>query len=213
MGVGALSDTELLAMILRSGSPGLDVLDLSRQLIQEAGSLALLVGYAAEDFRNFKGVGRVKALQLVAIMELARRVVGAGPEVQPTLDEPEKVFRMMHPRTVGLDVEKFWVIALNRKNRLLRVVEVTSGTANASLVHPREVFREAIRLAASAIICVRNHPSGDPSPSRADLQVTRQLRTAAEAVQIDFLDHLIIGSPKADPAGTGFYSFSLAGLL
>lgn len=212
-GAGALSDTELLAMILRKGSADLDVLALSGQLIHDAGSLARLVNYSADDFQRFRGVGRVKALQLVAIMEIARRVVASGPEIQPVLDDPAKVFRLLHPRTVGLDVEKFWVLALNRKNRLIRVSEVTSGTANASLVHAREVYREAIRLGASAILCAHNHPSGDPAPSRADIEVTRTLRNASKTLAIDLLDHIIIGAPKTDPVGNGYYSFSEAGLL
>ncbi len=212
-GAGALSDTELLAMILRSGSANLDVLALSGQLIGEAGSLARLVNYTAEDFQRFRGVGRVKSLQLVAIMEIARRVVATGPDLQPVLDDPAKIFHFLYPRTVGLDVEKFWVLALNTKNRLIRLSEVTSGTATASLVHAREVYREAIRLGASAIACAHNHPSGDPAPSRADIEVTRTLRNASKTLSIDLLDHVIIGSPRSDPAGRGYYSFTEGGLL
>jgi DNA repair protein RadC len=110
-------------------------------------------------------------------------------------------------------VEKFWVLCLNRKNRLLKQVEITSGTATSSLAHPREVFRAAIRHGATAVVCVHNHPSGDPAPSAADVQVTRQLREAAKAVDIDLLDHVIVGRKSVDPAGVGYYSFRDAGLL
>ena len=110
-------------------------------------------------------------------------------------------------------MEKFWVLCLNRKNRLLKQVEITSGTATSSLAHPREVFREAIRHGATAVICVHNHPSGDPAPSAADLQITRQLREAARAVDIDLLDHVILGRPEADPRGLGYYSFRQSGVV
>lgn len=113
----------------------------------------------------------------------------------------------------GLQVEKFWVLCLNRKHRLLKQVEVTSGTATAALAHPREVFRAAIRESAAAIACVHNHPSGDPAPSAPDLHVTRLIREAAKAVDIDLLDHVIIGRPDADPLGVGHFSFRGAGIL
>ena len=105
------------------------------------------------------------------------------------------------------------MLCLNRKNRLLRCVEVSSGTATAALAHPREVFREAVRASAAAIVCVHNHPSGDPAPSSADLQITRQLREAAKAVDIDLLDHVILGRLAADPVGRGYFSFRESGLI
>jgi DNA repair protein RadC len=112
-----------------------------------------------------------------------------------------------------LEVEKFWVLCLNRKNRLKKLVEVTSGTATAALAHPREVFRSAVQHGATAIACVHNHPSGDPAPSCADVQITRQLREAAKALDIELLDHVVVGNAAADPAGMGFYSFRQAGIL
>lgn len=104
-------------------------------------------------------------------------------------------------------------MCLNRKNRLLKLAEITSGTATAALAHPREVFRAAVRESSSAIVCVHNHPSGDPTPSAADVQVTRQLREAARAVDIELLDHVVIGRAANDPLNRGFYSFREAGLL
>jgi len=109
--------------------------------------------------------------------------------------------------------EVFYVILLNQKNRPLGRIAVTSGTVASTLVHPREVFRPAILAGASAIICAHNHPSGDPAPSSADLQATRKLREAAQAVDIMLLDHVILGRPECDPCGVGFYSFRTAGLL
>lgn len=211
-GPQALSDAELLAVILRSGTRGKDVLSLARELLTRMGSLRGLLGVDSAELRTFSGIGAVKAVQLEAIIEVARRVLGRN-EAAPLMDSPDKVYSWLHPLTDGEAVEKFWVISLNRKNRMLRCQPVTSGTATASLVHPREVFREAIRNSASALICAHNHPSGDPAPSQADIRATRQLRQAAEVVQLDLLDHIIIGRAEHDPHAVGYYSFAESGLL
>jgi DNA repair protein RadC len=212
-GAGALSDTELLAMLLRSGTRGQDVLTLATRLMAESGTLAGLITWREADFQKLHGIGRIKALQLVTVMEIARRVIGqSGPEADQ-LNRPDCVALYFQPLIAGLEVEKFWVLCLNRKNRLLKRVEITSGTATATLAHPREVFREAIREAATAVVCVHNHPSGDPMPSAADIQITRQLREAARAVDIQLIDHVIVGRASADPAGRGYYSFRAGGLL
>lgn len=212
-GPGALSDTELLAMLLRSGTRGNDVLTLASRLIAEAGSLGALISWGPGEFQKLKGIGRVKSLQLLAVMEVARRVIGAQGVEEPLLNQPTLVCSYLQPLVSGLKVEKFWVLCLNRKNRLLKRVEITSGTATAALAHPREVFRAAIREAASAVVCAHNHPSGDPAPSAPDIQVTRVLREAARTVEIEFIDHVIVGRAGADPTGRGYYSFREAGLL
>lgn len=211
-GPSALSDAELLAIVLRSGTRGLDVLSLSHEILRGIGSLRGLLRMAPEDLRKYPGIGEVKALQLQAMIEISRRILSNG-EAAPLMDSPEKIYRWLKPIADGEPVEKFWVISLNRKNRLLRCTAVTSGTATASLVHPREVFREAIQNSASALVCAHNHPSGDPSPSQADIRATRQLREAAKVVQLDLLDHVVIGQSEHDPNGTGYYSFAEAGLL
>ncbi|MEO6875312.1 MAG: DNA repair protein RadC [Opitutaceae bacterium] len=213
LGPGALSDTELLAMLLRHGTRGQDVMTLATRLLSEAGSLAGLMAWRATEFRQLRGIGRVKGLQLLTVMEVTRRVVGHQTGEAPLLNRADLVAAFFQPLSLGLEVEKFWVLCLNRKNRLLKRVEVTSGTATAALAHPREVFREAIRESATAVVCAHNHPSGDPAPSAADLQITRQLREAAKAVDIDLLDHVILGRPTADPTGKGYYSFREAGLI
>ncbi|MES2695536.1 MAG: DNA repair protein RadC [Verrucomicrobiota bacterium] len=213
LGADALSDTELLAMLLRSGTKGVDVLTLSSRLIAQAGSLSALVGWQPEDFRNLKGIGRVKALQLVTVMEIARRVIGQQIPEAPLLNKPDTICDYLRPQAAGLLVEKFWVLCLNRRNRLLKCVEISSGTATSALAHPREVFRAAVRASAVAVVCAHNHPSGDPAPSGPDMQVTKLLREAARAVDIDLIDHIIIGRPGADPAGRGYFSFRQAGVL
>jgi DNA repair protein RadC len=212
-GADALSDREILAMILRSGPKGIDVLTMSGQLIDQAGSLSKLLRWSAEDFKEIHGIGKVKALQLLAIMSFAKRILKEDDSQDTLFNTPDVVARHFHTLIAGLEVEKFWVLCLDRKNRLLRRVESTSGTATCSLVHPREVFREAIRLGAAAILVVHNHPSGDPAPSRADIQVTRQLREAAKVIGIDLIDHIILGQKNKDPQGLGLYSFNEAGLI
>ena len=212
-GAQALSDTELLAMLLRSGTRGQDVLTLAGRLVAEGGSLAGLIAWTAADFQTLKGIGRVKALQLVTVMEIARRVLGQQAGEAPLMNRADLVAAHLHPIVFGLEVEKFWVLCLDRRSRLIRREEITSGIAHGTLAHPREVFRVAIREAACGIVCVHNHPSGDPSPSAADLAITRQLRAAAETVQITLIDHIILGRAGADPAGRGYYSFGESGYL
>lgn len=211
-GPAALSDAELLAIVLRSGTRSLDVLSLSRDILHGIGSLRGLLRMTPDDLCGFHGIGRIKALQMQAMIEISRRILSSG-EVAPLMDTPEKVYHWLRASAEGETVEKFWVLSLNRKNRLLKCRAVTSGTATASLVHPREVFREAIQNSASALICAHNHPSGDPSPSQADIRATRQLREAAKVVQLDLLDHVIIGQSDHDPGGNGYYSFAESGLL
>src|SRR5580658_9015772 len=211
-GAAALSDTELLALLLRSGTRGHDVLSLAAQLIADAGSIARLVTWSESDFRRLKGIGRVKALQLVTAMEIARRALGPSTVEEPLLTRAELVAAHLQPIAAGLQVEKLWVLCLNRKNRLIKQVEVSSGTATSALAHPREIFRAAIREAAAAIVCVHNHPSGDPVPSAADHQITRLLRDASKTIEIALIDHVIVGRSNADPLGRGYYSFREAGL-
>ncbi len=213
-GAAALSDTELIAMVLQgSGTqPGRAVL-LASRLIREAGSIGGLASWTAADYQRLNGIGRAKSLQLGCLVEIARRIMSTAQNEAPMLNRAEHIASYMRPFTTGLEVEKFWVLCLNRKNRLLKRVEVSSGTATAALAHPREIFRAAIRENACAIACVHNHPSGDPAPSAPDLHVTRHIREAARTVDIELVDHVIIGTVAADPAGRGHYSFREAGLL
>jgi len=212
-GAAALSDTELVALILQTGLATREVLDVSSRLIAEAGSLHGFASWQPVDFARLKGIGRVKARQLAALVEIARRMMKPVTDEPILMNRPELIAEYFRPIIQGLEIEKFWVACLNRKNRLKKLVEVTSGTATSALAHPREVFRAAIREGATAVVCVHNHPSGDPAPSAADLQVTRQLREASKAVDIDLLDHVIVGRAGADPTGQGWYSFRASGLL
>jgi DNA repair protein RadC len=159
-GAGALSDTELIAILLHSGIRGHSVLGLASNLIAQAGSIAGLASWQPEDFQRLKGIGRAKGQQLAAVIEIARRMMKQPNSGAPVLNRPELIAEYLAPYAKGLEVEKFWVLCLNRKNRLKKLVEVTSGTATGSLVHPREAFRAAIQHGATAVVCAHNHPSG-----------------------------------------------------
>jgi len=213
-GVTAASDTELLAMVLQgNGTRTEQVVTLASRLMAEAGSMAGLISWVPSDYRMLKGIGRIKGLQLAAMAEIARRMMTSQRASAPVLNRADQIAAHFAPTAAGLQVEKFWVLCLNRKNRLLKQVEITSGTATAALAHPREVFRAAIRESATGIVCAHNHPSGDPAPSAPDVNVTRQLREASKTVDIHLLDHVIVGRPDADPLGRGHFSFRDAGLL
>ncbi len=150
------------------------------------------------------------------------RVYEASLQYTPTLwevgfhamDTPAKVIEYMKDLNETYPMnEVFYVILLNTKTKPMGRVQISSGTLNSALVHPREVFRAAVLGGAHSIICLHNHPSGDPAPSSADLQITRQLSSAARAIEIPMIDHVILGRPECDPAGRGYYSFREAGLL
>jgi DNA repair protein RadC len=214
-GPGAASDTELLAMMLQSsGTRPCQALALAAQLLTEAGSIHTLLTWGVADYRRLKGIGRIKALQLTTVAEIARRMMAPQSATAPILNRPEALVAHLAPIAAGLTVEKFWVFCLSRRNRLIKRIELTSGTTTQTLAHPRDVFRAAIREAGTTgIACAHNHPSGDPSPSAPDLHVTRLIRDAARAIDVEFLDHVIIGRVDADPTGLGYYSFRAAGVL
>lgn len=212
-GAGALSDTELVALVLQCGIAARDLRELAGRLLAEAGSLRGLLNWQPVDYQRLRGIGWGKARQFAAVIEIAKRIAKGAEGEAPLLNRPELVAQFMAPYVAGLEIEKFWVACLNRKNRLKKLVEITSGTATSSLAHPREVFRAAIQHGATAVVAIHNHPSGDPGASAADVQVTRQLREASRAVDIELLDHIIVGRASADPKGIGYTSFRQCGVL
>jgi DNA repair protein RadC len=211
-GLGALTDAELLALVLPASGRG-QALKLASQLIAKAGSIAALASWQPTDFQQLDGIGYAKARQLSALVEAGRRIMRGSLGEAPLLDRPQVIADYLMPTVRGLDVEKFWVLCLNRKNRLRKLVEVSSGTAMSALAHPREVFRAAIQHGATAIVCAHNHPSGDPAPSTADLMITRQLRETGRTIDIELLDHVILGERDKDPLARGYHSFRDAGIL
>lgn len=212
LGPRALLDAELLALLL--GAAGADrSAVLAAEILRQSGDLAALATWEVPDFSRVPGLGPAKAAELVAALEVARRVRERAHDPGERLDAPAKVWSRVEPLAAGLTVEKCWVLCLNRRNRLLGLHEISSGTATSSLLHPREVFRQALRHAASAVIVAHNHPSGDPAPSHADRAVTRQLAEAGRVVGVELLDHVVVGRPEADPSAKGWFSFGEAGLI
>ena len=213
LGAPALADRELLAMILRSGTAKKDVLCLADEMLNQAGSLSGLLRWDLSDFQKISGIGKVKALQLSTQIEIAKRMIRGERNQEVILEDPEMVWEYLYPEIRSDTVEKVWVLCLDRKNKLIRAEPVTSGTATASIIHPREVFRPAIRHGASAIILAHNHPSGDPTPSTADLRVTKKIFEASKSVDLEMHDHVILGEPENCPQSLGYYSFSDNGIL
>lgn len=202
-GIPALSDREILTLHCDSD-------ETANALLTTAGSVAALRRWSPDEYMSVPGMTQKRALRMATVFALHER---SHEDDSPVFDTCEAVARHFRPIADNLSVEKFWVMCLDRKNRLMRRVEISSGTATNCLCHPREVFRTAIHVSATAIIAVHNHPSGDPAPSRADIQVTRQLREAAKIIGIDLIDHIIIGQQSKDPNRLGYYSFNDAGLI
>ena len=148
---------------------------------------------SAEDLVALDGVGPAAAARVLACLEMSRRASAWRCGRRPTVSTPEDVVELCSAQMRGLDREHFWSLALNTKNQLLKMVEVSVGSLNASIVHPRELFKEAVRLSAASIVVVHNHPSGDPTPSGADVQLTRRLAKAGDVLGIELLDHVVIG--------------------
>ena len=214
-GVPNVPDEVLVAILLRAGTRGQSVIDLARQVLdRHQGSLAKLAAAHHDELRalGIKGLGPVKILELQAAFELGRRAAAERTEILPLIREPAHVLDLLRKETARLDQETFWVLMLDQKYRLRRAPEaVTKGILDASFAHPREVFREAIRMASAAIIVAHNHPSGDPTPSAEDVRSTRQLVETGKIVGIQLLDHIVIGGKKPQPAP--YVSLREAGLV
>ncbi len=197
-GAAALSSAELIAILVRTGLPGANAADIGRQLLQKFGSLAAMAGASVDDLRRVRGIGRAKAVTLVAAFALAGRMAEELQHESPVLDSPAAIARLLRDQNRGKDVETFRIILLNTRHRLIRIEQVSQGTLDTILVHPREVFKAAISASAAAIILAHNHPSGDPAPSEADIKLTRELINAGKLMKIDVLDHIILGQATTD---------------
>jgi len=194
VGIEHVADDVLLALLLRTGIQGLNVVDLARGLMKRYGSLGNLTAASVEELSQIRGIGPGKAQIVKAALEMGKRL---NAELLPSrikIKTPVDVLSVLADRARALDREMFWVLLLDAKNVLkCQPVDVSAGLLDASLVHPREVFREAIRSATAAVVLAHNHPSGDPAPSAEDLRITKQLVAAGNIVDIKVLDHVIIG--------------------
>jgi DNA repair protein RadC len=195
-GAHALSSAELLAILLRTGTPEMTAVQLAQHLLTSMGSLRAIASAKPSELAQVKGIGLAKAAQLLAAVELGRRIALEEMGEQPAITRPEDVYALLHHQLRDEKQEHVIVLLLNTKNRVIRQTTVTKGTLDSSLLHPREVFREAIRYSASSIILAHNHPSGDPTPSGEDIQLTKRIHQAGQLVGIDLLDHVIIGDGR-----------------
>lgn len=195
-GPHSLSTHELVAILLRTGTKDESVLQLSNRLLTHFEGLRLLRDASLDEITSIKGIGMAKAIQLLTAVEIGRRISNLSYDDRYVIRSPEDGAKYVMNDMRFLSQEHFVCIYLNTKNQVLHKQTIFIGSLNASIVHPREVFKEAFRRSAASIICAHNHPSGDPTPSKEDIEVTKRLSECGKIIGIDVLDHLIIGENK-----------------
>lgn len=205
-GVQALTDIELLAILLRTGSPGGSVLELAAVVLNHFRSLRELLQASIEELSNIKGIGPAKAAQVKAALEFGRRVTEQKIDDRAVIRHPEDAADLVMEEMRSLDREQFRALLLNTKHQLIGREIISIGTLNSSMAHPRELFKNAIKRSAAAMILVHNHPSGDPAPSQEDIGITKRMMEAGGIIGIEILDHLIVGDNR-------FVSLKARGLM
>ncbi|HUZ02389.1 MAG TPA: DNA repair protein RadC [Thermomicrobiaceae bacterium] len=195
-GAGSLTNAELLAIVLNTGVRGETVVELSQRLLVEHGGLVGLARVDLDDLGHARGLGAAKAARLKAALELGRRLTVAQPEERPQVRSPEDIYAVAGSDMGALEQEHLRVVVLDTKNRVLRTVTLYQGSVNSAQVRVAEVFRDAVRANAPALAVLHNHPSGDPTPSSADVLLTAELCRAGQLLGIDVLDHLIVGHSR-----------------
>ena len=210
-GFESLSDAELLAIFIRTGVPGKNALQVARDLLRDCGCFAELARCSPKEIRRLaKGIGPAKSLEMAAAFEIGKRLA-KGKSLAPLLDTPTRIYDAFGGEFMGLRQESLRALYLDARLRLIRAEEITRGSVSECMAHPREIFRQAMIHSAYAVVVLHNHPSGDPSPSAADIRITRMLREASQLLQINLIDHMILGSP--DGGRVPYYSFKEAGHL
>lgn len=195
-GAEALSNAELLAILLRTGTYSESAVGLAQRILSECGGLRSLVDMSREQLTQIKGIGDAKALQIQAGIELGRRLARSKLSDTVTIRSPKDVADLLSEELRYLQKEHFVCLFLNTKNHVIAQETLSMGSLNASIVHPREVFRAAIKRGCASIVCVHNHPSGDPTPSPEDIGITQRLIEAGSIIGIEVLDHIIIGDQR-----------------
>ncbi len=193
-GARALRDAELLAILLRVGIKGENAVRMAERLLAQVGGLPGLQRAALSDLSALKGIGEAKAAQLLAAIELGRRIAISTPDARPAISSPADAANLLMYHLSAQEQEYLYVLLLDTRNRLIgKPIEVYHGSLNTSLIRVGEVFREAVKVNAAGVIVAHNHPSGDPSPSPEDVAVTRALIEAGKLLDVEVLDHLVIG--------------------
>lgn len=196
LGPAGLGDNELLALVLGSGSRDVDALAIANRLLAQAGGLHGLTRIGLGDLRQVDGVGRARASQVMAAVELGRRTLMREAAERPRLKTPRDVAAYLLPQYGSLPVEQFGIVMLDTKQRVIRIKILSLGSLDSTVVHPREVFREAASASAAAIVLFHNHPSGDPAPSAEDVMLTARLVSAGGVMGIDVVDHVILADQR-----------------
>jgi DNA repair protein RadC len=197
-GADALRNAEHIAILLRTGTKGASAIQIAEQLLQRFQTLDALARASLTELASVKGIGRDKAIALKSAFTLACRMARELRPDSPLLTTPESVADLLREENRFYEVENFQVLLLNTRRRMIGLEKISQGTLDSLLVHPREVFKAAILANAAAIILVHNHPSGDPTPSEADIRVTRDLIRAGKLLKIEVLDHVVIGRKSAE---------------
>lgn len=207
-GHGALTDAELLAILIGSGNTNESAVDLCKRILKEAATNDLneLAKLDLHDLMKFKGIGEAKAITIVAALELGRRRRAAEVGVKPQITSSRDVFELLQPRIGDLPHEEFWVLYLNRANRVTFQESISAGGVAGTVADLKIIFKRALNQLASGIIIAHNHPSGNLKPSQADIDLTRKVREGGKTLEISVLDHLIITT-------SGYFSFADEGLL
>ena len=195
-GPGNLSTAELLAILLRVGRPRESALAMAGRLLATYGGLPGLARVTFEELGSQTGVGEAKTAQIKAALELGRRLLTAAPEDRPVISSPQDAFNLVSGEMAFLEQERLRTILLTTKNQVVAVTEVSRGTVNSTLVRPAEVFREAVQRTCPAMIIIHNHPSGDTTPSQDDVAMTQRLVAAGKVLDIDVMDHIIVGQGR-----------------
>ena len=195
VGADGLSTAELIAIIIKTGGRDKSALELAREVLMHFSSLKEVEAAAVAEFTNIKGIGSAKIAQIKAAFELGRRLLKSDQDTgltSPMFRNSREVYEYFRPGFYGLKKERFLCALLDTKNRVFKESIVSEGTLTSSLVHPREVFRDAIKEAAASVLFVHNHPSGDPTPSRDDIDITKRLVETGKVIGINVIDHIVI---------------------
>jgi DNA repair protein RadC len=206
-GKAALSDAELIAILIGSGTPKMTAVDLSKEILRSVNNdLNELAKRTVKDLSKFKGIGEAKAISIVAALELGRRRKETESVEKPKVTSSKAAYEVLRPHLMDLPHEEFWVILLNRANQVIRPVQISTGGVAGTVADPKLIFKAALEYLASAVILAHNHPSGNLTPSPADRDLTKKIKEAGRLLEIPVLDHLIV-------ADKGYYSFADEGEL
>lgn len=206
-GKSTLSDAELIAILIGSGTKSMSAVDVGKKILNEAdNNLNELAKFSVKDLQKIKGIGQAKAIAIVSALELGRRRKGEEYKEKVRITSSNDIYQLIKPELMDLQKEEFWIILLNRANRLIKKEQISSGGVSGTVADPKIIFKAALEQYASSIILVHNHPSGNLKPSQADINLTKKMKDAGALLEIPILDHIIFSNE-------GYLSFADEGIL